>query len=70
MKLTKLKSFTKYWGGFTESEKGKQLKEKQKVEEEWGEVEEINNLSKVNQSGQSGALELKGKEGKIITYLK
>ena len=37
------------------------MKERQKFEEEWKEMEEINNSQKVNQSGQLEALRFKMK---------
>ena len=48
----KIKELYKIIGEYTESEKEKQLGEKQKVQEEWGEMEDINNSLNANQSDQ------------------
>ena len=57
----KIRELYKIIGEFTESEKGKQLGERQKVEEEWKEMEEINNSLNVNQTDQLEALRYKMK---------
>ena len=62
----KIKELYKVIGGFTESEKEKHMKERQKVEEEWGEIGEINNLQSVNQTDQLVALRFKMKSKIVI----
>ena len=57
----KIKELYKIIGEFTESEKEKQMKERQKFEEEWKEMEAINNSQKVNQTDQLEALRFKMK---------
>ena len=45
--------------GFTESEKEKQMKDRQKFEEEWEEMEASNNSQKANQTDPLEALRFK-----------
>ena len=61
----KIKELYKVVGGFTESEKGRQLKERHKAEEEWEEMEEIEKSTKANQVRKVEEMNSKEKERKI-----
>ena len=57
--INKIQELYEIIGGFTESEKEKKMKERRKFEEEWEEMEAINNSQKVNQTDQLEALKFK-----------